>query len=694
MTQLYIAEKPSMGKAIAENLPGPHKSGTGYIETGAGIVTWCVGHLLEQSPPEAYDPKYKQWRAEDLPIVPAQWIIAPRDANAKKQIDIIKRLLSQASAVVHAGDPDREGQRIVDEVLELLRNRKPVSRLWLAALDAVSVKKALAGLVDNAQYANLSQAALARSQADWLVGMNLSRAYTLAARRSNPQFREIMPVGRVQTCTLAIVVRRDLEIEQFVPKDYFVPEATFAVANGSFKARWKAPDDHPGLDEQGRLVDPAVGRALQAQVTGKTGIITRLDIKAGNEAAPLPFSLSDLQIYASKRWGYGAESVLDACQSLYETHKITTYPRTDCNYLPLSQHAEAPAILAALRQNLPDLQTAIDNGDPSRRSRAFNDAKITAHHGIVPNAKRYDIARLSPMEANLYDIIVRRYLGQFYPDRRFEKTEVEIEVAGARFQRSGEVTQDPGWLTLFTAETQDTAEPDSDDPRGALPRMSQGESARCQGLDIASRKTKAPPRYTDGLLIKAMTNVHAMVSNPEIRKRLKETAGIGTEATRSSIIKGLIRRGLLKEVKRGKQTELHSSPRARALIQALPSAITDPGTTALWETALERVSEGHLTLDQFLEKQIIWVRSLVAQSATTTIAVPDSPAADAPSPRARAGKGGGRTSAQAAASGKPCPQCGGALMARTAKQGKAAGKQFLGCANYPKCTYSEWPDRN
>jgi DNA topoisomerase-3 len=384
--RLVIAEKPSVARGIAAEF-GITRRGDGFIECGGTTVTWCFGHLLEQADPDAYTPDdvprtttgRKQLRQQDLPILPQTWILRPRH-ESKQQLGVIGRLLKTATEVVHAGDPDREGQLLVDEVLEHFRSKHRVVRLWLSAQDSVSIRRALQDLRENVRYAGMAGAARARQRADWLIGMNLSRAYTLRAQRGGGS--ALLTVGRVQTPTLALVVARDREIEAFTPRPYYTVEAHFEHPAGAFVASWKPKVDHSGLDDEDRLVDVQVANAIVAAVTGQVGSVASHVTEPKRKATPLCFALSDITVLASQRFGYSAEQVLHACQALYETHKLTSYPRTDCGYLPEAQHADARAVLAAMRHVNPELAASVDQADPTMKSPAWNDAKVTAHHGI------------------------------------------------------------------------------------------------------------------------------------------------------------------------------------------------------------------------------------------------------------------------------------------------------------------------
>ena len=360
--RVYIAEKPSMGAEIAKCLPGPVSRKDGYITTGGGVVTWGFGHILRQAEPGEYDKKYEKWRLEDLPIIPPEWKLFVAD-SCRKQFEIIKSLIDKATEIVHAGDPDREGQLLIDEVLDFLDNQKPVRRILLNALDEKSIKKAIASLRDNEEFHNLKQSALARSRADWLIGMNLSRAYTLAARRAGHQVT--LPVGRVKTPTLALVVRREREIEGFTQASYFTVKAEFQHENGTFVAYWKPKDEQAGLDTEGRLADQAIADELVEGLSaaGTSGTIVLCETTEKKESQRLPVSLSTLQVMAGKKFGYDPQTVLDTAQKLYEK-KLTTYPRSDCEFLPDSQYSDAAAIIGNLQE--------LNQSDLGRQGRCKN----------------------------------------------------------------------------------------------------------------------------------------------------------------------------------------------------------------------------------------------------------------------------------------------------------------------------------
>lgn len=666
--RLFIAEKPSMGREIAANLPGPQRKGNGFIETAAGTVTWLFGHVLRQAEPQEYDAKYKIWRAEDLPIIPQQWRLLVSESSAK-QFSVVKQLISRADEIVHAGDPDREGQLLVDEVLEYVGCRKPVKRILLNALDEKSIKEAINHLRQNAEFFNLRQSALARARADWLIGMNLSRAYTLAARRSGHR-RMVLPVGRVKTPTLALVVRREREIANFKPQDYYIIKGLFQHANGQFTAQWKPGDVQAGLDSEGRLIDKKVAEARLEEFLRlpHDGVIAGYVRARKQEPQRLPFSLSSLQVLAGRRFGYEPQQVLDTAQKLYE-RKLTTYPRSDCEYLPNNQFKDSGVILQNLR-SIADEQLSgwAAGADGSIRSRAWNDKKISAHHAIIPTRVRADAGKMSLVEKNIYFLIAQAYLAQFYPVHTYYQTKIEVAYKGELFVASGRTEIDPGWRALYAyrkkADGENNADGSGDEngsdnescDGGALPPVKKNDSAVYLSGELGQSVTKPPPRFTQASLIAAMKEIHKFVQNPEAKKQLKAVYGIGTEATRATILDELIhKRKLLQET--GRKKYLCPARSAYMLIDAMPEELAYPDFTAIWEDRLHSMAEGEGTLEEFLQSQAEFTAHMCQKA----------------------------NSIRLAAEGQiVCPRCKvGVMQKRHGKNG-----DFWGCSNYPRCRMS------
>ncbi|TKB58278.1 DNA topoisomerase III [Ferrimonas aestuarii] len=608
--KLYIAEKPSLGRAIAAVLPKPHKKQEGYIELGNGdCVSWCVGHLLEQAEPGDYNDSWQQWREESLPMVPEQWRLKTRK-GCHKQLMVLKKLIGQSQQLVHAGDPDREGQLLVDEVIHHLKvpktKQQAMQRLLVSDLTPAAVTKALSALRPNSEFSSLSVSALARSRADWLYGLNMTRAYTLQGRKVN--YSGVLSVGRVQTPLLGLVVRRDKAIEQFQSKAFFEVLAHLQTQDKEpFSAKW-CPSEacQPYMDEEGRVLVRKLAETVVRRIDNQPGKVTKVDRKRKSQGAPLPYNLSSLQIDAAKRFGFSAQQVLDIAQSLYERHNLITYPRSDSRHLPKQQHGDAPQVGAAIGNHCSELSQGVTNADFSRRNRAWNDSKVEAHHAIIPTSKGGS-AKLSADEAKLYQQIARQYLLQFYSDYRFDETKVEVEVAGGKFAAQSKVPVDLGWKQLMPQKKQpdsastsnkpgEAAEEQSREHQTQLPHLEVGQSLHCLGGEILDKQTQPPKHFTDATLLAAMTNIASHVSDPKIKAILKETDGLGTEATRAGIIELLFKRGFL--IRQGKQ--IRASDSGRGLIDSLPEIATTPDMTASWESNLEAMVARQFSYQQFM----------------------------------------------------------------------------------------------
>ncbi|ROM77125.1 DNA topoisomerase III [Pseudomonas brassicacearum] len=616
--QLYLCEKPSQAKDIAAVL-GAKRRGDGCW-LGAGVtVTWCIGHLLETAAPDAYDARYKRWVLADLPIVPAQWKMTVKPKTAS-QYKAVKRLLGEARELVIATDADREGEMIARELVEHCRYRGPIRRLWLSALDEASIRKALAALRPGADTFNLYHSALGRSRADWLIGMNMSRLFTLLGRQSG--YQGVLPVGRVQTPTLRLVVDRDRSIADFVPVAYWAIDVQLSHQGIAFTAQWRA--DPQACDDQERCLNPSLARdAAQAMGDATTARTLKVRTERLREAPPLPFDLGTLQEVCSKKLGLGAQETLDIAQSLYETYKLITYPRSDCGFLPLSQHSEAPAILAALAQADPSLAPLREHLQPQRKSRAWNDAKVSAHHGIIPTAAAKNLDKLASKQRAVYTLIRARYLAQFLPNHEYDRTQADFDCTGQALRAVGKQVIEPGWKRALPEALAPAKGREAPAPQ-TLPALVEGLDCAVDEVRLKDLWTQPPKPFTEGDLIKAMKNVAKLVEDPLLKQKLKDTTGIGTEATRASIIQGLLDRGYL--VKNGKA--LSATPAAFSLIDAVPRAIADPGTTAIWEQALDMVQSGEMSLEEFVTRQAAWMSKHVArcQGMNLTISGPASPA--------------------------------------------------------------------
>ncbi|ASK92248.1 DNA topoisomerase III [Xanthomonas campestris pv. trichodesmae] len=643
--RLFLCEKPSQGKDIGRIL-GATQRGEGCLNGSGVTVTWCIGHLVEAAAPEAYDEQLKRWSIEQLPIIPQRWQVEVKPKTAK-QFKVVKALLAKATQLVIATDADREGELIAREIIDLCGYRGPIERLWLSALNDASIRAALGKLRPSAETLPMYYSALARSRADWLVGMNLSRLFTMVGRQAG--YDGVLSVGRVQTPTLKLVVDRDREIAAFVSVPYWAIDVYLSTSGQAFTAQWVSPDTC--ADDSGRCLQQPVAQqaAQQIRATGSAQVVS-VETERVREGPPLPFDLGTLQELCSKQLGLDVQETLDIAQALYETHKATTYPRSDSGYLPESMFAEVPIVLDSLLKTDFSLRPIIDQLDRTQRSRAWNDAKVSAHHGIIPTLEPANLSAMSEKELAVYKLIRAHYLAQFLPHHEFDRTVANLSCGQQTLTAPGKQVVVKGWR-LVLAEPQPEEDSDTAARSQVLPALREGVSCQVADVDLKALKTQPSQPYTQGELVKSMKGVAKLVSDPRLKQKLKDTVGIGTEATRANIISGLIARGYL--MKKGRA--IRASDAAFTLIDAVPAAIADPGTTAVWEQALDMIEAGQLTLDVFIGKQAAWISQLITQyaSASLSIKVPHGPA---------------------------CPQCGAPTRQRSGKSGP-----FWSCSRYPDC---------
>ena len=613
--KLYLAEKPSLGKAIAAALPKPQKNHQGYIELANGdVVSWCIGHLLEQAEPEKYNPEFKQWKLEHLPIIPVQWQLTPK-SKTRAQLMVLKKLVHQADELIHAGDPDREGQLLVDEVIDYFKvnktKKQQTKRLLISDLNTSAVKLALTRLKNNTDYVPLSISALARSRADWLYGINLTRAYTLQGQKVG--FQGVLSIGRVQTPLLGLVVQRGIDIDQFQSVPFYQVAAHIQTTkNENFTAKWQ-PSEHcqPYMDSENRVLVKSLAENVVKRINAQAALVTEASKSQKKQFSPLPYNLSALQIDAAKRFSMNAKLVLDVCQSLYEKHKLITYPRSDCRYLPNTHFQQAATIINILSKANTPYGKAAKSADPQLKSKAWNDKKITAHHAIIPTEKSAETCQLNPFEKNVYQLIVRQYLAQFYPPYCYEHRNIALEIKGGLFTAQSKQPLDMGWKVLFNAASTDNADStnnkntnenpsknaDTLSTNQTLPDVKKGEVLHCLKGELIEQNTQAPQAFTDATLLSAMTRINLFVQDKNIKKILKDTDGLGTEATRAGIIDLLFKRGYLQ--RQGKQ--IHATEIGKGLIAALPSIATSPDMTAQWEATLNAIYEQKSTYQNFMQ---------------------------------------------------------------------------------------------
>ncbi|EJX5188395.1 DNA topoisomerase 3 [Salmonella enterica] len=644
--RLFIAEKPQLAQVIADALGQPRRK-SGYIECGQDIVTWCVGHLLELAPPEAHNPEWKAWKAEHLPMKlrPAKYQPKP---DTQGQLATIGELLKRADEVVHAGDPDDEGQLLVDEVLTYFCNSRPVKRVLINDLNVNAARKALANLRDNKEFYGLSQKALARSIGDQLYGFNLTRAYTLAGREKG--LRSVLSVGRVQTPILGLIVNRYLAFKNHAAASFFNVTAQMDFPAGDVPAKLIVPEGAP-VDDKGRIINERWAQDVAQACQGQAARVTQADIEEKRTPAPLPFSLLDLQAQMSRQHGIDAEKTMALTQALREKYKAITYNRSDCNYLSEEQFSEAPETLEALAGALPELAETFGQVDAQRKSRAFDDSKVSAHTAIIPTATRIDTGAMTADEKAVYLAIVRQYLAQFMPEKRYQAAQVTFDVSGQGFIARSTKTTLAGWTALISGGKEDGDDEQQQEAAGAFAVMAKlraGDSGHCQSVNVSREATKPLPLYTEATLLKDLQRVAKYVRDPRIRKLLLardegkagEHGGIGAPATRASMLTKLQKNGFYTVEKK----KLIPTPLGLEFIAALPAIASTPDMTALWHEQQQMIQGGEMTVDAFLDELETFIAAQVSNvniGAITSIP----------------------TQSAGAAIKARCPMCGNALFA-------------------------------
>lgn len=612
--RLFIAEKKGLGEVIALAL-GNGVSRGGYIECGADIVTWGSGHLLELVEPQSHNPAYEKWNAADLPLKLRPQRYRPI-ARTVAQLNTVIALIEKADEIIHAGDPDAEGQLLIDEILTYVCNRKPVRRLLINDLSTEKARQALTRMKDNAEFYGLSQSALARSVGDQLFGFNMTRGYTLASRNIGGKY--VLSVGRVQTPILGLIVRRYEAFKNHESGLYYSVSGDFILNAIQITARLSVPDNAP-IDENKRLTDKHYAQSIAAASQGKPAHVTQIITESKVAPAPLPFSLLDLQVHMSRECDLSAEKTLTITQSLRDKFKAITYNRSDCRYLSTEQFNDAPETIAALRIALSESIHAdsLPLIDPASKSRAFDDSKISAHTAIIPTRCVPDLKKLSHEEKRVYMTIAVQYLAQFLPAKAYMATSINIDASGNIFTVTARQTTQPGWTALLKIEPErelSDVESDEDESGSLFARLTtlqEQDAGSCETITIKTEKTRPLPLYTEATLLRDLQHVSKYVKDPGIKSLLisrdknteGENGGIGTPATRAEMLKTLLnRRFYTIEKKKFIPTKLGIN-----FVHALPAMATEPDMTALWHEQQQRIEKGEMTCDAFLDELEIFI---------------------------------------------------------------------------------------
>src|SRR5437588_2347211 len=551
---LVIAEKPSVGRDLAAALPGAFAKNDAYLESDDYVVTWAVGHLVELAQPEDYDEKLKKWRMADLPIVPEDFRLKPRDAKSKTQLTAIRKLLARADVdrVINACDAGREGELIFAYMYQSPGAKKPVDRLWISSMPKQAIREGFERLRPGEQLAPLEAAARSRSEADWLVGMNATRAATI---RGRAWVGGVVSLGRVQTPTLAMIVKREREIQAFVPEPYRLVHGTFQPP---YQGIWFEGDETRIFGDLERA-DRIAGK-----VSGQDGTVEKVERKEQSERAPLLYDLTSLQRDANRRFGFSARRTLQAAQSLYEGKKAITYPRTSSRYLSGDMVPQLKPTAGTLRP-IQEYRTAAEYVlalDQLPLARVVNDAKVDDHHAIIPTDIEHDLEDFTPDERRVFDLIARRFLAVFHPPARYARTTVITLVEEERFRTRGKVTLEPGWRGVYGLEADAEKQSEEGDAEGGeIPALQQGQTVRCVTAEFEDKLTKPPPRYSEATLLSAMETAGKLIDDEELREAMKDS-GLGTPATRAETIETLIRREYIEPVGR----DLPAPPKASQVI--------------------------------------------------------------------------------------------------------------------------------
>ncbi|QMV42877.1 type IA DNA topoisomerase [Cohnella cholangitidis] len=712
MKTLVIAEKPDMGRNIAAVIEPKAQNKRSYLEGENYIITWAIGHLIGLAEPDLYDEKYKKWRFGDLPIIPDDFKLLP-NPRTKDQLQVIEDLAARSDALVNACDAGREGQHIFSLIVRHLHLRQPVKRLWISDLTAETIRKGFDQLKDNTEYDNLTQAARARSEADWLIGMNGSRAFTT-------KHNELLSVGRVQTPVLALIYDRQKQIEAFDSLKFYDITGLFSQQATNYRGIWQGD----------RLTDPEKAEAIAAKVKGKTGTIASYEVKDTKEYPWKLYDLTLLQREANGKFSFSAKKTLDVAQALYEKHKVISYPRTNSNYVNEQNIPEMHKIVDAMRSS-PDygdfVQAANKKLVHTGNKNVCNPAKVEDHHAIMPTMKKPQ--GLSPDERKLYDLIVKRFLSHFYPAAEYKVHTVMTEVEKENFKTTVKQLLSLGWKVIYGGDSAPKSggkekgkDKEKEDGAGSAEDEEQETDAPfeidprqpvvCSDVEVKEKETQPPKHYTEGTLLKAMESAGKQIEDEELRDAMKDS-GLGTPATRAATIERLKQVGYIDM--QGKKIVI--TPKGRTAIELIRGAgielLTSPEMTGHWERRLTEISRGQASAEAFMGNvkkftwQIIDKVNVQRPAAKNAFARPEPPA-KAPRGKKAAGAEGeaapkktrnSAASAKAASTASsassasaapgtigicPSPGCGGHIF---------MGRKGYGCSNYKTgCGFVVWKE--
>ncbi|MBE6948727.1 MAG: DNA topoisomerase III [Ruminococcaceae bacterium] len=591
---LVLAEKPSVGREIARVL-GCKQNGNGYIEGSKYVVTWGLGHLVTLADPEVYDKRYQHWEMEYLPMLPEHHklvVIKETSGQFKTVQNLMKR--SDISDLVIATDAGREGELVARWIMIKAGWKKPAKRLWISSQTDRAIKDGFANLKPASDYDALFRAAQARSQADWLVGLNVTRALTC-------KFNAQLSAGRVQTPTLALIVSREEEIKRFVPKPYWGVSAKL----DGFNATWRDSTN------SARTFDEQKAEAIAAKINGKTGTLTAVVKTKKQTPPPAAYDLTELQRDANKKFAYSAKETLSIMQSLYEKHKLLTYPRTDSRYISDDVVATLPErIRSVMVDEYKPLAQKLLKNRPLQTKYIVNNAKVSDHHAIIPTEEQPELWRLTGPERNIYDLVVRRFLAVLMPPFEYEEVKLTLNIEGETFSARGKAIKNQGWKEAYNMSfTLDDEDVDEDEQEQLLPDLRKGDKMKVLSSKVTKGATAPPKRYTEATLLSAMEHPGSKVSDKALSKILEQTSGLGTPATRADIIEKLFSTFYIE--RRGK--ELVPTQKGIQLVNIVPDDLRSPELTALWEDRLAKIAKNQEKDSRFISEMKEYASKLVTQ---------------------------------------------------------------------------------
>ncbi|WHH61557.1 DNA topoisomerase III [Petroclostridium sp. X23] len=595
---LVLAEKPSVGRDIAKVL-NCRQNGNGYIEGPKYIVTWALGHLVTLADPEMYHKKYKTWNLEDLPMIPKKMDLVIIKQTAK-QFGIVRGLMKRndIEEMVIATDSGREGELVARWIIEKAGFRKPIRRLWISSQTDKAIREGFNNLKPSRQYDKLYMSAQCRAEADWLVGLNVTRALTC-------KYNAQLSAGRVQTPTLAMIVHREEEIKKFNPKDFWT---VHAKVNG-FTIQWQ--DRSTG---QTRILNKDKADEIIRKISGQTGEVIDVKKDAKQDLPPLAYDLTELQRDANRRYGYSAKQTLSIMQRLYETHKLVTYPRTDSKYITDDIVPTLPERLKSIA--IGPYTTLVRDVLKSKlrvTKRFMDNSKVTDHHAIIPTEQYVDLSSLNSEERNIYDLIVKRFIAVLNPPFEYEQTTVKVNAGGENFYAKGKIIKAKGWKAVYDGYTEEEDD-EGEEKDQSLPKLQKGEKLKILSTNLVNGKTKPPARYTEATLLSAMEHPGKFIDDKALRETLENTSGLGTPATRADIIEKLFNTFCIE--RRGK--EIYPTSKGIQLVELVPEDIKSPELTAEWEQQLSEISRGKIEAAGFINNIRGYASKLVSSVITSS----------------------------------------------------------------------------